>query len=78
VLVSAVCGYAHYIAEADCGLVLDEPFEQSQLNQYLARMLKDDALRTTWSRNGLAFADTADLYSMPQHAADVILAEHHG
>jgi UDP-glucose:(heptosyl)LPS alpha-1,3-glucosyltransferase len=78
VLVSAVCGYAHYIAEADSGLVLDEPFDQSQLNHYLARMLKDDAARSIWSRNGLAFADTADLYSMPQHAADVILAEHHG
>jgi UDP-glucose:(heptosyl)LPS alpha-1,3-glucosyltransferase len=35
VLVSAVCGYAHYIAEADAGLVLDEPFEQAQLTQYL-------------------------------------------
>ncbi|WP_110950985.1 glycosyltransferase family 4 protein [Pseudomonas bohemica] len=78
VLVSAVCGYAHYIAEADSGLVLDEPFEQSQLNQFLARMLKDDAARDVWRRNGLAFADTADLYSMPQRAADVILAEHHG
>jgi UDP-glucose:(heptosyl)LPS alpha-1,3-glucosyltransferase len=78
VLVSAVCGYAHYIAESDSGLVLDEPFEQNQLNHYLARMLKDDAARSTWSRNGLTFADTADLYSMPQHAADVILAEHHG
>lgn len=78
VLVSAVCGYAHYIAEADCGRVLDEPFEQAQLNDYLATMLKDDAARTAWSRHGLAFADTADLYSMPQHAADVILAEHHG
>ncbi len=40
-------------------------------------MLSDDQQRTTWSRNGLAFADTADLYSMPQHAADVILAEQH-
>ena len=78
VLVSAVCGYAHYIAEADSGLVLDEPFEQAQLNGYLIRMLKDDAARSIWGRNGLAFADTADLYSMPQHAADVILAEHHG
>ena len=75
VLVSAVCGYAHYIAEADSGLVLDEPFEQSQLNQYLARMLTDTAQRAAWGRNGLAFAETADLYSMPQHAADVILAE---
>jgi UDP-glucose:(heptosyl)LPS alpha-1,3-glucosyltransferase len=78
VLVSAVCGYAHYIAEADSGLVLDDPFDQQQLNELLTRMLKDDAARSNWGRNGLAFADTADLYSMPQHAADVILAEHHG
>jgi UDP-glucose:(heptosyl)LPS alpha-1,3-glucosyltransferase len=75
VLVSAVCGYAHYIAEADCGRVLSEPFAQAQLNQQLAAMLSDDAARTHWSLNGLAFADVADLYSMPQHAADVILAE---
>ena len=75
VLVSAVCGYAHYIAEADSGLVLDEPFEQAQLNGYLTQMLTDTAQRAAWSRNGLAFAETADLYSMPQHAADVILAE---
>lgn len=75
VLVSAVCGYAHYIAEADAGLVLDEPFEQEQLNRYLQRMLEDDAARADWGRNGLVFADTADLYSMPQHAADVILAQ---
>jgi UDP-glucose:(heptosyl)LPS alpha-1,3-glucosyltransferase len=73
VLVSAVCGYAHYIAEADSGLVLDEPFEQTQLNRYLQTMLGDDGARSQWARNGLAFADTADLYSMPQHAADVIL-----
>ncbi|MDO7927311.1 glycosyltransferase family 4 protein [Pseudomonas sp. KFB-139] len=77
VLVSAVCGYAHYIAEADSGLVLDDPFEQAQLNEYLVKMLEDDAARRSWGLNGLAFADTADLYSMPQHAADVILAEHY-
>ena len=77
VLVSAVCGYAHYISDADCGRVLDEPFEQAQLNEYLTHMLSDDTARAAWSRNGLAYAQTADLYSMPQHAADVILAEQH-
>jgi UDP-glucose:(heptosyl)LPS alpha-1,3-glucosyltransferase len=41
-------------------------------------MLQDNAARVTWGRNGLAYAETADLYSMPQHAADVILAEHYG
>lgn len=75
VLVSAVCGYAHYIAEAECGRVLREPFVQAELNQQLATMLADDAARAQWGRNGLAFAASADLYSMPQHAADVILAE---
>ena len=75
VLVSAVCGYAHYIAEADCGLVLDEPFEQAQLNQYLERALSDQPARQAWSRHGLVYAETADLYSMPQYAADVILGE---
>ncbi|MBD1585256.1 glycosyltransferase family 4 protein [Pseudomonas typographi] len=74
VLASAVCGYAHYIAEADSGRVLAEPFEQAQLNRDLAQMLEDDAARARWARNGLAFAASADLYSMPQRAADVILA----
>ncbi|GLZ86121.1 UDP-glucose--(heptosyl) LPS alpha 1,3-glucosyltransferase WaaG [Metapseudomonas resinovorans] len=75
VLVTDVCGYAHYIAEADSGRVLPSPFDQDALNQLLAEMLADQAARTSWSANGLAFANSADLYSMPQHAADVILAE---
>ena len=75
VLVTDVCGYAHYIAEADAGRVLPSPFDQQQLNQWLADMLADDERRAFWGCNGLAFADCADLYSMPQKAADVILAE---
>ena len=74
VLVSDVCGYAHYIAEADAGRVLPSPFAQEQLNHLLADMLADDQRRAFWGRNGLAYADCADLYSMPQHAADIILA----
>ncbi|HWV10004.1 MAG TPA: glycosyltransferase, partial [Pseudomonas sp.] len=75
VLVTDICGYAHYIAEADAGRVLASPFEQERLNRLLVEMLADDAQRARWQQNGLAFADTADLYSMPQRAADVILAE---
>ncbi len=36
-------------------------------------MLEDAPARAAWSRNGLAYADHADLYSMPQRAADLIL-----
>ena len=75
VLVTDVCGYAHYIDEAEAGRVVPSPFEQEAFNAMLKDMLEDDAARAEWSRNGLAFADTADLYSMPQHAADLILRE---
>lgn len=75
VLVTDVCGYAHYIEEADCGRVVSSPFQQSQLDGMLAEMLADDEHRTRWAQNALAYADRADLYSMPERAADVILAE---
>ncbi|TWH71373.1 UDP-glucose:(heptosyl)LPS alpha-1,3-glucosyltransferase [Azomonas agilis] len=73
VLVTDVCGYARYIQEAGCGLVLPSPFEQPQLNQALTEMLSNPEARVRWSQAGLAYADTADLYSMPQRAADLIL-----
>ncbi len=75
VLVTDVCGYAHYIAEAECGRVVPSPFEQERLNRLLVEMLGDAKQRASWARNGLVFADLADLYSLPQRAADVILAE---
>lgn len=75
VLVTDVCGYAHYISEADCGLVVPTPFKQEQLDQMLADMLNNSALRKEWQANALRFADQADLYSLPEHAADVILGE---
>src|SRR5690606_16839832 len=75
VLVSDVCGYAHYIAEANAGRVVPSPVEQGAFSRMLAEMLGDDAARARGVCSGLAFADSADLYSMPQRAADVILAE---
>jgi len=55
--------------------VCAQPFEQATLDQLLAQTLADDEQRARWRRNALAYAETADLYSMPQKAADVILAE---
>ena len=75
VLVTDICGYAHYIVEADCGRVLSSPFQQQQLDQALTDILADPALRASWSRHALQYAKIADLYSMPEHAADIILAE---
>jgi len=73
VLTTAACGYAHYIEDADAGRVISLPFDQNALDKTLVDMLTDDAARRQWHDNGLAFADRADLYSLPERAADVIL-----
>lgn len=41
VITTETCGYAHHVASADCGVVISEPFEQTQLNEVLARGLDD-------------------------------------
>lgn len=75
VLTTAACGYAHYIEEADCGLVVPEPFDQLFLDSLLKAMLLDQETRREWQQNALEYAEHADLYSMPERAADVILGE---
>jgi UDP-glucose:(heptosyl)LPS alpha-1,3-glucosyltransferase len=71
VLTTDVCGYAHYIEEANAGNVLPSPFDQQQFNQTLENMLLSSE-RLTWRQNGVAFAKQADIYSMPEKAVDVI------
>mgnify|MGYP006968203160 FL=1 len=38
-------------------------------------MLEDKAARQRWQVNALAFAETADIYSNAEHAADLILKD---
>lgn len=77
VMVTDSCGYAHYIAEAKAGVVLTSPFNQTQANQALATMLSDKQQLQQWQANALAFAEQADIYSMPEKAADCILVDAH-
>lgn len=71
VLATANCGYAHYVAESDAGHLAPEPFDQSQFNGLLARMLTSSE-RDQWRRNALDFASRADLFSLPERAADIV------
>lgn len=75
VIVTDVCGYAPYIQAANCGMVLSSPFKQDDLNQALLQSLQNTELRQQWSENALRYAEQADLYSMPEKAADVILGD---
>ncbi|EOQ47529.1 lipopolysaccharide core biosynthesis protein rfaG [Escherichia sp. KTE31] len=72
VLTTAVCGYAHYIADANCGAVIAEPFLQEELNAILRKALTQYSLRMAWAENARHYADTQDLYSLPEKAADII------
>jgi UDP-glucose:(heptosyl)LPS alpha-1,3-glucosyltransferase len=74
VLVTDVCGYAAHVARAEAGIVLASPFTQEALDRALAGMLADAPARRRWAQNGLRYVDETDLYSMPQRAADIILA----
>jgi UDP-glucose:(heptosyl)LPS alpha-1,3-glucosyltransferase len=73
VLTTAVCGYSSYIRDHHCGIVISEPFQQRQLNRQLAWMLADAERRKVWKTNALAMADVADIYSLFERAADIIL-----
>jgi UDP-glucose:(heptosyl)LPS alpha-1,3-glucosyltransferase len=73
VLTTAVCGYAHFITDADAGRVVPEPFEQACLNRLLAQILSDEPVRRQWQSRALAFAEQADIYSNAERAAALIL-----
>lgn len=71
VLVTAVCGYAKHIEKSQAGLVISSPFDQNDFDQKLAEMLQSNQLNK-WSENGLSYAATEDLYSMPEKVVEII------
>jgi len=70
VLVTDVCGYAHYVAEAEAGELLLSPYSQGDLDNKLEKMLIAD--KSKWRENAIKFSKHADIYDMPKKAADVI------
>lgn len=73
VIVTEVCGYAPFIARAQCGAVINEPFEQQVLNNVLSDSLQNEEKLKNWSEKAKNYADTEDLYSLPEKAANIIL-----
>ena len=71
VLATDICGYAHYIEEAEAGRLIPSPFQQETFNRLLHSMMLSEE-RRQWSENGLAFSQHADIYDMPKRAAEFI------
>lgn len=74
VLTTDICGYAHYITEAEAGRVVSSPYLQSSFNLTLEEMLSSKKM-SQWKKNGIKFGKFADIYSMPDRAADIIAAK---
>jgi UDP-glucose:(heptosyl)LPS alpha-1,3-glucosyltransferase len=54
-LVTATCGYAHYVAEANAGMVCEAPFDQARFNVLFAEM-RQSRKKAEWAQNGLEMA----------------------
>lgn len=70
VLCTEVCGYSHYIKEANAGLVTPEPFSQETLNKQLQTLLSSDL--QPLRESAIHFAKTEDIYGMAKSAAEII------
>ena len=71
VLTTSACGYAGYVRDAEMGAVLDDPSPEA-LTAAASELLTRP--RALWRERGRAFADSADIYSLVEHAVDAIEA----
>lgn len=71
VLVSDVCGYAFHAELAKAGIVLPNPFNIQQFARNIEYMLMSPK-RKQWIRNAYQYAQSEDLYSMPERAVDYV------
>lgn len=71
VVVTDVCGFAPYVAEADAGFVSSSPFEQDRFNREVGAVLTDPR-RAAWSENGRRLAASGSLGGRARVACDLI------
>ncbi|EKD70332.1 MAG: hypothetical protein ACD_46C00567G0001 [uncultured bacterium] len=71
VLTTDVCGYAHYVQEAQAGKVLTSPFLQEKFNIEVENMLTSPE-REQWQQNGLAFAKHEEIFQLVSVATNLI------
>lgn len=73
-IASAVCGYAGYLAKADAGELLPEPFSQHHYNTRLIALLEDPDRLAELSANGLRYGRQADIFDLPERAVEHIVS----
>jgi UDP-glucose:(heptosyl)LPS alpha-1,3-glucosyltransferase len=71
VLVTANCGFAFHVKNANAGVVCEDPFEQTAFNTCLQKMLSSIEDHQ-WQKNGPDYCAKTDVSSLITRAADVI------
>ncbi|HQO77011.1 MAG TPA: glycosyltransferase family 4 protein [Thermodesulfobacteriota bacterium] len=71
VLTTDRCGYAHYITEAQAGIVLSSPYRQEAMNQALDYMISAPE-RTRWIHNGRVYGRQHNLYDLHKECVNMI------
>ncbi len=71
VLCTANCGFSDHVRMADAGMVLPEPFDPAAYAALLTGML-DRGRLDHWSRQGVRYGQSEDLYSGTEVAAALI------
>jgi UDP-glucose:(heptosyl)LPS alpha-1,3-glucosyltransferase len=70
VVATDVCGYAHYIEEAEMGEVLASPFSADEFRAAVERIVAVED--SEWRQRGARFAQREEIFSRPQVAADLL------
>ena len=70
VIASAVCGYAHHIEENAMGRVLADPITPPTIAAAIASVFAEGS--AIWHERSRQTAREADIFSMPQRAAEII------
>ncbi|MEM7218065.1 MAG: glycosyltransferase family 4 protein [Pseudomonadota bacterium] len=68
-IVSADCGYAHYVSATGGGIVLEDPFAQRELDTILASIAGASLPLAEMAERGGTLAANDDIFAMPEVAA---------
>lgn len=71
VLVSDVCGYAKHVTRAGAGELIKKADNSTETAQKISAMLDKEKL-SIWSDNALEYAESEDLYSMPERVGQLV------
>jgi UDP-glucose:(heptosyl)LPS alpha-1,3-glucosyltransferase len=72
-LVTASCGYAHHVTDANAGIVSESPFEQPRFNQQFLTMRQSDK-KEKWAQNGLMYAEKIMQANDGSAEAEILIA----